>query len=231
MNPYSLLRCASALFALPLLAIGLAPAAQAEAIIVQNFTFETPAQPVDGYAYVVPNWTVGGGRASTYRPGPGIFTDPVPDGLQVVALDIDASIAQQLGESLQANATYTLSTGVGSRNAYPGFGGGIELYVGGTVTNGVVTGGTLLGSTIVSPALGTFQTGTVTYNSTSASPGLGQFLSVRLSYGGGNQLSFDNVQLDRVGGAETPEPGSVALLIGSVLSGSVSIFRRRRIRK
>lgn len=103
--------------------------------------------------------------------------------------------------------------------------GVVELYAGGTVTNGVVTGGTFLDSVEVTrPFLNpNVVEHTLAWTSPLSGLPVGENLSIRLSYGasGLNVAMFDNI---RVSYTPIPEPASAVLLAGLA---SLMIARRR----
>jgi hypothetical protein len=81
--------------------------AQADLITVNNYSFESPTVGVDqSNVGVVDGWTVAGlGAAGVFYPSNLRFTDPTPDGNQVLYLN-NASASQTLSAAVLA-AGYT----------------------------------------------------------------------------------------------------------------------------
>ena len=99
---------------------------------------------------------------------------PIPEGSQVAFVNNFATpggtptsnaIAQQLGGVLEANRAYILSASFGWRFDNSESRGTLELWSGGTVSEGIVTGGTLLASKSVKLAKGQFVRESVTFPS------------------------------------------------------------------
>jgi hypothetical protein len=147
------------------------------------------------------------------------------DGNNVAFVGVGNSMAQDLGHAVVPNSTYTVEFLFGSI----AFGsvGVVELYAGGTVSNGVVTGGAFLDSLVVTRGFLDTSMTTHTFDWSSPLSGLpaGENLSIRLAYVGGLTVPFfDDFQVSY---APIPEPASAALLL---LGLSTLLMARRRSR-
>lgn len=143
------------------------------------------------------------------------------DGNNIAFAYANNAIAQQLSATLVADRTYTLDYLLGRTGGATQ--GGVELWAGGTLSNGVVTGGTLLASKTVSLNSSAMTEYSMDYTSPSAGAIIGQALTVRLlgTTGGGSWVSFDNIRLSA---NPVPEPASM-LALGA---GAVALLRRRK---
>lgn len=99
----------------------------------------------------------------------------------------------------------------------------MELWAGGTLSNGVVTGGTLLASQTTCTSSGVMNASSMDYTSPFAGFIIGQALTVRLvgTIHAGSYVSFDNVRLSY---APVPKPASM-LALGA---GAVALLRCRK---
>jgi hypothetical protein len=195
----------------------LAPGARANAITVQNASFEITNPLVDpcpggGCAFnygPIPGWTITG-TAGSWQPGPGYYDVSMIDGSTVAFISI-GTISQDLGIGLNPNSTYALSVSVGQRiDELPPFTSySIGLFAGNTALQ-VLDGS----NSAITP--GTFNTETLSYTTgDTVTPG---DLSIVLT-STGYQTSFDNVSLvDPPAPTPTPEPSSLAML-GAGLMG------------
>jgi hypothetical protein len=146
------------------------------------------------------------------------------DGNNVAFVGVGNSMAQDLGHAIVPNATYTVEFLFGSIGTSSV--GVVELYAGGTVSNGLVTGGTLLDSLVVTRELLNTRMTTRSFDWSSPLSGLpvGENLSIRLAYEAGLSVPlFDNFQVSY---APIPEPASAALLLAGL--GALLMTRRRR---
>jgi hypothetical protein len=222
--------------------------AHGASVLINNHSFETPAQANDGnfvatgsgtgvfnsWNYVVQN----GGSFEDFgieNPGGGAYTGATgggtpggADGINVVFLNQDnsglfAGIFQNVG-SLQPNTEYTMTIAIGQRldrtNGSVEFG----LYGATTGATDIWATGTALGTaTQVSNTPGSFQDFSVTFT-TGAIVSNDLYVAARYTETGANliQASLDNFRLDAT---VIPEP-SVALLGGF---GVLALLRRRRV--
>jgi hypothetical protein len=156
-------------------------------VVVDNFSFETPALVDGGWTPSIPSWTQISGTSGIFDPTTAQFPAGVPDGDN--SAYINGGIVGQtiLAETLLADTTYTLEVDVGDRadKAFPGY--EIQLVVGGVVRASA-------DETSVSPADGAFATATASFTATAVDAGLS--LEIRLLTPG-QQPNFDNVRLTR----------------------------------
>ncbi|HLK57468.1 MAG TPA: hypothetical protein VKU00_12955 [Chthonomonadaceae bacterium] len=215
-------------------------------IPITNFSFENPQIYPFSDDGTIPGWStpgstllgVGVSSIVVHNTPNKSFNQAAPDGNQIgyigfgfPATDnpyVGVSIAQQTGASVAAGQKYILSAYFGNRlDGYTG-NADLQLWEGGTVSGGQVTGGTLLSSlSIDGNAIprGTFEDFSTTYTASAADSGL---LSVRIVDAGGsgrvgNQILFDDVQLDSI----APEGSSLLLLLGGC-GGIVGMAALRR---
>lgn len=195
----------------------LSAGAWGDAISIQNASFETTNPLISpcagtGCAYnggPIPGWTLTGNGGS-FQPSSLYFNLPLPDG-NIVAYSNGGSISQDLGVSLLADATYTLSVFVGDRLDNRTSNYSLSLLAGTTTlctfsgSNASITPGTFADETC------TFQSGTTLPSGD---------LSIVLT-SAGTQTDFDDVSLSVV---SVPEPSSVVLLVVGLLS--VGLFSR-----
>ena len=222
--------------------------AHGASVLINNYSFETPAQANDGnfvatgsgtgvfnsWNYVVQNGASfedfgienqGGGA---YSGATGGGTPSGADGINTVFLNQDnsglfAGIFQNVG-SLQANTQYTMTVAIGQRldrtNGSVEFG----LYGATTGATNIWTTGTALSTaTQVSTTPGSFQDFSVTFT-TGAIVSDNLYVAARYTETAADriQASLDNFRLDAT---VVPEP-SVALLGGL---GMLGLLRRRRM--
>jgi len=181
--------------------------ADATSITVLNWSFETPVhEPNGGFGGPVYDWNGSGG---TFNPGIGSDVYEVPNGQQVVYMDIGPGLTQDLGVVSEAGTEYTLTVYVGTQINYTGGGYLVRLLSGTTVLG--QASGTL-------PRLSHFQQLTITGTGT----GVGNLI-VNLQSTSGQPL-FDAVEVQSQ--TSVLEPASMALL-GAGLVG-LGMVRRRR---
>lgn len=174
----------------------------------------------------IPGWTVTGLDLGTSNVPLGAFPAGNPEGQNVAYIggtDGGGVFSQILASALTPGA-YTLRVDVGRSAQATSFAGyNIQFLAGGTVL--AQDNNTLI------PANGTFVTSNVLYSALPGDSNLGGALRIRitaLTPGNRSQTIFDNVRLNFVGAAATPEPGSLALLAGMTLGGAGFLARRRR---
>lgn len=222
--------------------------AHGASVLINNFSFETPAQANDGnfvatgsgtgvfnsWSYVVQNgasfedFGIENQGAGAYTGATGGGTPSGADGINTVFLNQDnsglfAGIFQNVG-SLQANTQYTMTVAIGQRldrtNGSVEFG----LYGATTGATNIWTTGTALSTaTQVSTTPGSFQDFSVTFT-TGAIVSDNLYVAARYTETAADliQASLDNFRLDAT---VVPEP-SVALLGGL---GMLGLLRRRRM--
>jgi hypothetical protein len=193
--------------------------ARADNIAVQNGSFEQ--LNASGFSFFcgsgcaynlgpIPDWTMAG-YGGSFEPG-GAFNTPVPNGSNIAF--IIGTLSQDLGVSVIAGDTYTLSLFVGDRlDSTPGT-WSIMLDAGSTVlcSNGGATS---------SIASGTFAEESCTFTASSTVPA--GDLVVWLT-GSGYPASFDDVTV-----TQTPEPNSALLLgAGVLLLAIFGMFYKRK---
>lgn len=191
-------------------------------IPVSNHSFENPTLSSGGYVASFPDWSTS--AVSTGHAG--IWNDSAigKDGNNIVYLYTGYSLAQNLGHTIQPDATYTFDVLFGFYDTGGGNSGLMEVYAGGTVEDGFVTGGQLLDSlTLVASDSSTMDPFSFDWTAPSSGGGVGESLSVRLAMSpqatNGTYGSFDKVEVGLV-----PEPASLSLLgIGALM-----LCRRRR---
>ena len=207
----------------------LASGAWGDSVSIQNASFEitnTLDQPCSGSTACfnngpVPGWTTLAGGFGSFAPTSAYFSLPLPDG-NVIAYTNGGTLAQTLaGISLLPNSVYTLSVDVGLRFDMTVANYSLNLLDGSSVfcTSGSASNGSI--------TAGTFQDITLTCATGATVPG--GFLGIELT-GDGQQLDFDNVQLDvTTSTVSTPEPGALALtFIGLLMGGLLFVHSRRR---
>jgi hypothetical protein len=194
--------------------------AMAALVSIANHSFETHnlftnSSPIGNFNFSIVGWQATG-TAGTFEPstpgnsfGNDVFTQDVPDGFNTAFNNNSSSpIWQVLTTTLAADTTYNLSVEVGNRLDFSLGLHSLELHAGGTI----------LDSASASPSIGEFATASLTYSTAVGAP-IGSALEIWLvNNGGGDQVNWDNVQLDAV--AAVPAP-SAMLLFGSGLAGLV----------
>jgi hypothetical protein len=121
-------------------------------IPIANHSFEDEVLPVGTFNRSIQDWTqsFSAHGIGTWSPGEnGAFDLSTIDGDQIAFLGI-GSIAQQLTTPVVLGQRYHLSASLGTVGGPFIAGGTLELWAGGTVTDGDVIGGTILGSLVVS---------------------------------------------------------------------------------
>ncbi len=229
------------------ISFALPTAAQADLVLINNPSFETPvtanATFTGGQASAPSGWTVYNSGATNNLRFFGVwnpsttnsFVSGAPHGVNVGVVFLqnttnlaEAGLQQVLASTLQLSTQYTLTVDVGNFSdfdpgpfnftGFPGY--RIDLFA----------GSTLLASDndTLSPGEGIFATSSISFTSGVSHASAGQALGIRLVNlnGSGIEVNFDNVLLDAVA---VPEPSSTALLAG----GAVTIFAclRRRMKK
>lgn len=192
---------------------------------VANPSFEEQVLPFNGL-FFSPTPITGWTATATGGSDRGLWHVPPigQDGNNVAFVGGGNSLAQALSHAIVANSTYTVEF-LHSSNGQSAI-GVVELYAGGTVSNGLVTGGTLLNSLTVTrdPFSGIMQEYSLLWSSPLSGLPVGQNLSIRMAYVGGVSVSlFDDFQVSY---APIPEPASAALLLAGL--GTLLLARRRR---
>lgn len=171
--------------------------------------------------------TAGNARGLVYHgPGPSAYADTLGqnDGSQSF-FTAQRDILQVLGETLEANTTYTLTVAIGDRAPIPIYTtastpGTPEVNLGYGSTGGENILLTLEASNQPAQVDGGWVEWSGTFTTGAAPAGVGQALRIELT-NGTNVGWFDNVRLDA---SPVPEPGSLALLG----LGGLALLRRRR---
>jgi hypothetical protein len=170
----------------------------------------------------VPGWSTLAGGFGSFAPTSTFFSLPLPNG-SIVAFTNGGALAQTLaGISLLPNSVYTLSVDVGRRLDRGAVNYSLNLLDGSNVfcTSGSASNGSI--------TAGTFADITLTCATGATVPG--GFLGIELT-GGGNQIDFDNVQLNVTASTvSTPEPSVLALTFVGLLMGGLLFMRSRRNR-
>lgn len=184
-------------------------------INIVNNSFEANVLADNGFTASISGWTITG-AAGSYNPGPGHFTQAVPDSDNTALLNA-ASIRQNLGATLQAGVDYTLLAFVGDRTitGFPGW--SINLLADGDIIQ------TLDASSINGPANGEFIEVMLTYSTDNTNSKVGTQLSIQLNSVGA-QTHFDNIRLVNTVPADIPEPAA-AMLLGVA---GLAMLRRRK---
>ena len=201
---------------------------------VSNPSFEDPAVAPGGSTVGnIPGWT--GSLAGPVPFGIGYERAQLmtPNGNQWAYTNDGANaIAQQTVKTVVANEVYELTAEIGQRTDNPGFTPTLELWVGGTVTDGGVVGGTLVGAQTVTPISGQFVPVTVQWAAPAGGPLIGQRLGVRLANSSGAQANYDNVSLTATPGvAPVPTLSEWAMILfAAMLGGGASLYLQYRRR-
>jgi len=199
--------------------VACASASAAHAGIV-NGGFEDPALSPNQFTSLGINGWTWDGTSGVWYPGGTSYFDSVPEGSQVGYLNSSA-LAQQTNDFVSVGVQ-SVSFSMGRRK--DGFQGNatINLFAGGTVSNGAVTGGVLLDSITVlatSIPVGGWTQHQLSYTATGSDPQIGQLLSVQIVKDSGSQINFDDFTIQAV-----PEPATLAALG----LGALALRRRRR---
>lgn len=201
---------------------------------VANPSFESPAiAPGGSTVGDIPGWT--GSLAGPVPFGIGYERAQLmtPNGNQWAYTNDGANaIAQQTTKAVVANEVYELTAEFGRRTDNPAVTPSLELWVGGTVTEGGVVGGTRVGTQSVTPGSGQFAPATVRWTAPAAGPLIGQRLSVRLANSSGAQANYDNVSLTATPGvAPVPTLSEWAMILfAAMLGGGASLYLQYRRR-
>ncbi len=201
--------------------MGLCGSVLADPVAINNASFEEPAQDPGGWTNDLPGWNgppAAGDAFIEFIPG---FN---AEGNQHLGIQNGEEVSQDLGISVAPNTVYTLTLGVGKRNASfspPGQESTFGLYAGGDFADG----GALLGEGMFD-ASGlddlTFVDQSLVVTTGDAVPAGNLFLSLRTT--GAGRAHYDNVRLDAV---PVPEPAT-GLLAALAALGLISGVRRRR---
>jgi hypothetical protein len=208
--------------------LALAGSAKASPLTVLNASFENlspgglPFGCGPGCAYsidVIPDWvTTDTSATGQFQPNATYFNLPLPDGNVLAYSNIaGATISQALGDTLVAGTLYTLQIDIGNRLDGLYVQPLVQLFAGNTL---IATG------SAVNPTSGNFDTSVALYASPIGDALAGQNLRIVLT-SNGPQADFDNVRLDALTIAATPEPASFAML-GLGLIGLGGLARRKR---
>jgi PEP-CTERM motif len=216
------LKVTSAFLVLSVVALAfIAVPASADTIAITNPSFETVdplslTSTAPGFGIwnngPIVGWTITGGGAGSWQPGPAAFNTPLPDG-KTIAFSNGGTLSQTLSATLSPYTTYTLSAFVGNRLDTLVTDYTIELLAGNVVLNSFSDS-----NGMITP--GTFANESVSYT-TGAMP-LTSSLGIELM-SNGIQSDFDHVQLSAT---PVPEPDTLALL-ATGLGLLFFVFRRR----
>ena len=186
---------------------GAASPVSAGLIPVVNPSFEDPLLNDGSWVAGAAGWDHS--AAGVFNPTAVHFSGAVPDGQNTGFIN-SGYLRQTLLAVLQPGA-YTLQVDVGNRldSGFPGY--HIQLLAGGSLL--------AQDNSSLTPALGTFQTSSISYTAATNDAHLGAALQIRLS-SAGVQTNFDHVRLDF---QPVPEPstavlmglGALGLLVGS----------------
>ena len=208
-----------------LVALGTASASHAQNIPVQNFSFESPA--VSTFTTnVITGWSGGGGAGygvQNLAAGPSLFPGGIPDGTQYAYVNT-GYIFQDLGLSLTAGNTYTLTAYVGKRTDNAGAAGSINLA---SFTSGLPVAFLAQSGSVTSPS-GTFTKYTTSFTATGAQAG--QDFGIVLNDTGTGQVDFDNVSLTQ--SSPVPEASttvSFGLLLALGMGRLVVAAKRKKV--
>ncbi len=204
-------------------AVGLAALAlpMAGLATLVNASFETPEQVMGGYSVSgIPGWS--GGTGVWYIPTAGFFQTTAPDGHQI-GYSNSNFMAQQSTNVIGAGVN---SVTVQAGRRHDGFSGSFKLniYAGGSVSNGVVTGGTLLASTPFdynSIPPDSFTLVTATYTAQAGDPVIGQFVTVQFQLTAGAQMDMDDVRIYSPD-SQRVAPTSLTVNYGRITSGDAT---------
>lgn len=196
-----------------------------------NGSFESDVAGVNNLTVGTPitGWSTGGTGQGSWdiRDSTGLgpwtpfWNQTAPDGNQIAYIN-DGPIAQQTGYMLEAGVQ-TLGVSAGNR-ADGTFSAdfSMQIWAGGTVSNGTVSGGTLLATQLirmVNLSPGTFSRFEVSHTTLPGDALIGQLLTVRFANFAGHQINIDDVTFQAV-----PEPGTL-MALGA---GIALLLRRRR---
>ena len=193
----------------------------ADSLAINNASFEDPVLSEGGPTWTneLPGWD---GPENAGNAFVEYIDGFVQEGLQHIGIQGGDEVSQNLGVSLLPNSVYTLTLGVGNRNANFTPAEGQEsrfgLYVGGDANGG----GTLLADSVVDA----FPLGESTFDEFSMSYTTGDAvdagdLVVSLRTTGAGRAHYDNIRVDV---NPVPEPSSVVLIV----FGALSFLRLRR---
>jgi hypothetical protein len=199
--------------------LAVAGAARAEAIDIKNASFEVPVLDAGGWTNDYPDWEAPPETGDAFVEYIDGFSS---DGVNHIGIQNGEEVSQDLGVPLLPNSIYTLTVGIGNRNASFTPTDGSQrstfgLYLGGDAADG----GTLLDqSTVDAGPIGesTFADFALIYSTgETVAPG-NLFISLRTT--GEGRAHYDNIRLEVV-----PEPSSLVVL---GLAGLGLVIRRRR---